>query len=233
MKFVQKGGLPHGYRTWCRNVHGTNKEDYRELPGGIKSLLLAALSREQGGICAYTMKRIDKDTAHIEHVKPETLCRADEIGSDLDYSNMVSCFPRIGMGRECRFGAQKKSDWWIPELFVSPLHPACEQRFRFRRNGEIHAVGNNAAAVNTISVLGLNHPSLMEDRRRVIGEIIYGQSGNDPLSKAKALRLREQICVRSDGRFIEFCIALRDALDEYLKFTEKIARKKMFSRRRN
>ena len=25
MKFVQKGGPPHRYRTWCREVRGTNR----------------------------------------------------------------------------------------------------------------------------------------------------------------------------------------------------------------
>jgi uncharacterized protein (TIGR02646 family) len=233
MKFVQKGGPPHRYRTWCRGVHGKNEEDYREMPGDMKSLLLAELTKEQGEICAYTMKRIDMDTSHIEHIKPESLCRIDSKGSDLDFSNMLACFPRDGMRRVCRYGAQKKDDWWNPTLFVSPLNPACERMFRFTIDGAVSAVRSNAAALNTIRVLSLDHPTLAEDRRRAIDEFIYGQGGSAPLSRAKASRLRKEVCTRSDGRFIEFCIALRDALDEYVKYIERLARKRAFAKRRN
>lgn len=232
MKFVRKGGPPYEYRSWCREVEGTNKEDYREMRRDIKSAVLATLLQEQGDICAYTMKRIDKDTSHIEHVKPESSCRADARGSDLDFANMVACFPRNGMRRVHRYGAQKKDSWWDVVLFVSPLDPACERRFRFNLAGEISATSANAAARNTIRVLGLDHPALTEERRRAIDEWINGQGGSDPLSKAKASRLREKVCNRSDGRFIEFCVALRDAIDEHINFVEKLARKKQFKKRR-
>jgi uncharacterized protein (TIGR02646 family) len=232
MKFVRKGGPPHEYRNWCREVEGTNKEDYREMRRDIKSAVLATLMQEQGDICAYTMKRIDRDTSHIEHVKPESSCRADARGSDLYFANMVACFPRDGMRRAHRYGAQKKDNWWDAVLFVSPLDPACERRFRFNLAGEISATSTNAAARNTIRVLALDHPALTEERRRAIDEWIYGQGGSDPLPKAKAARLRGKVCNRSDGRFIEFCVALRDAIDEHITFVEKLARKKQFNKKR-
>jgi uncharacterized protein (TIGR02646 family) len=232
MKFVQKGGPPHEYRNWCRQVEGTNKEDYREMQSDIKSVVLAALIQEQGDICAYTMKRIDRETSHIEHVKPESLCRSDRKGSDLSFANMLACFPRDGMRRVHRYGAQKKDDWWDTALFVSPLDPACEKRFRFNLAGEISATSVNAAARKTIRVLALDHPALTEERRRAIDEWLYGQGGSEPLSKAKASRLREKVCNRSAGRFIEFCVALRDALDGYIKYVEKLARKKQFVTKR-
>jgi len=207
MKYVQKRGAPQAYRAWCRKVQGTWEEHYGELRGDLKSLVLVGLIKEQGDICAYTMKRIDIFSSHIEHIKPETLCRAEEAGSDLEYSNMVACFPRTGMAHRCRYGAQKKADWWFPALFVSPLNPSCEKRFRFGRDGAISAVRNTAAAINTIRVLGLDNASLTEDRRRAIDELIYGPGGNYPLSRAEALRLQGQVCDRSAGGFVEFCIA--------------------------
>jgi len=231
MKFVQKGGPPHKYRAWCRAVVGTAQEDYRDLPGDVKSQLLPALAKEQGDICAYTMKRIDKDSSHIEHIKPEGFCRAEKAGSDLDFSNMVACFPRAGMPRVCRYGAQKKDSWWDPTLFVSPLNPACEKRFRFSLDGQMLAVDDNEAASNTIGILALNHPSLAEDRRRAIQELIYGENGSAPLSRTKASRLRDEVCVRSKGMFVEFCVALRDALDAHIKYIEKLARKRSYARR--
>ena len=109
MKHIQKAGAPRGYSQWCANVAGTNKADYRELPATEKQALLAALIIEQGALCAYTMRRIGADSAHVEHIKPESRCRADQPESDLDYGNMVACFPRDGMKRACRYGARKSS----------------------------------------------------------------------------------------------------------------------------
>jgi len=231
MKYINKGGPPHGYRLWCRTVSGTNKESYTEIPGAIKALVLAALAKEQGDICAYTMRRIGTTTSHIEHIKPESLCRTDQRGSDLDFSNMVACFPRDGMPRDCRYGAQKKGNWWDAKVFVSPLKSSCEKKFRFAMSGAISAVGGNEAAIKTIAVLGLDNGSLTEDRRRAIEELIYG-NGSDPLSKAKAARLRSAICLKSGGRYIEFCVALRDALDDYLKYVDRLAKQRKFSRAR-
>jgi uncharacterized protein (TIGR02646 family) len=232
MKFVNKGGPPYAYREWCRAVDGTNDDNYGQMRGSIKTVVLAALAKEQGEICGYTMRRIDMNTSHIEHVKPESVCRLENQGSDLDFSNMLACFPRDGMRRRCRYGAQKKDNWWNPALFVSPLNPACERRFRFNLQGEISAVGTNQAATNTIEVLGLDNTTLTEDRRRAIDEFIYGDSGSDPLSKAKAFRLRTEVCSKSGTRYTEFCVALRDALDEYIKYVDRLARKKRFAKSR-
>jgi uncharacterized protein (TIGR02646 family) len=231
MKYVKKGGSPQKYSAWCRSVAGTNKERYDEVPGDIKKIVLAALANHQGEICAYTMRRIAAKTSHVEHVKPESVCRLEQRGSDLDFTNMVACFPRDGMPSSCRYGAQKKDNWWNPALFVSPLSAACEKRFLFARDGAISAVANSKAAINTIEVLGLDNESLTEDRRRAIEVFLYGD-GSDPLSKAKASRLRSEVCSKSDGRYMEFCVALRDALDDYLKYIDKLARQRKFARAR-
>jgi uncharacterized protein (TIGR02646 family) len=184
MKHIQKEGCPRAYSQWCAAVAGTNKADYREIPTTEKQALLAALIKEQGALCAYTMRRIGTNSAHIEHIKPESRCRADRPGSDLDYGNMVACFPRDGMRTAYRYGAQKKDNWWENDgaAFVSPLHQACERRFRFNLDGKIMAVASHSAAMTTIRILGLDHESLTEDRKRVIEEFIYGSQGNNPLS---------------------------------------------------
>src|SRR5437879_5908380 len=106
MKYIQKHGQPHAYTSWRNQVKGTAKNNYTELPTALKQSLLAALLAEQGFICAYTMKRVALNTSHIEHIKPETICRAELAGSDLDYENLVACFPRADMGRRYRYGAQ-------------------------------------------------------------------------------------------------------------------------------
>ena len=234
MKYIQKAGCPHGYSQWCTAVAGTNKADYRELPATEKHVLLAALITEQGALCAYTMRRIGADSAHVEHIKPESRCRADQPQSDLDYGNMVACFPRDGMKRAYHYGAQKKDNWWENDgaEFVSPLHPTCEHRFRFDLGGKIAAVGNHPAALATIRVLALDHASLTEDRKRVIEEFIYGPQGDNPLSPANAQRALQTICDRhSQGLFYEFCIAIRHALEAHLKAIRRLAQRRRATRR--
>lgn len=233
MKCIRKAGCPHSYAQWCKSVAGTDKSSWREVPSAVKGPLLDALISEQGYLCAYTMRRIGRGASHIEHVKPQSRCRADSPGSDLNYQNIVACFPAEGMRQQYRYGAQKKGNWWDHDgtEFISPLQSQCEQRFRFNLEGEVVAVHNHAAAAMTIKVLALNHKSLIDDRKRAITELIYGPDGREPLSKASALRMRETICDLQHGQFYEFCIAIKDAHTEYLDFIRKLAKRRTAARR--
>ena len=193
-----------------------------------------AMIADQGGLCAYTMRRIDQSSSHVEHIRPQSRCRRDQRGSDLDYGNLVACFPRHDVKGQPRYGARLKDDWWVDEgaEFVSPLYPTCEQVFRFRRDGEIEAVGNRTGARATIAVLGLDHRSLTEDRKRLIDEFIYGPRGDDPMSSAAAERARNSICSRSvSGLFYEFCVAIRGALDEHIAALAKLSQHRRYARR--
>jgi uncharacterized protein (TIGR02646 family) len=234
MKYIWKTRCPHTYSQWCSVVAGTSKSDWREVPSATKGQLLAALIAEQGKLCAYTMRRINKESSHVEHIKPQSICRADLHGSDLDYTNLVACFPREGMTGAYCYGAQSKGSWWDDDgaEFVSPLQSSCERFFRFDLDGEIAAVKNRGSANTTIKVLRLNQQSLVEDRKRVIEEFLYGPSGDDPMSPAKAQRTQVIICDRDGhGRFVEFCVALRDAVEAHLTVLAKLSQRRKAMRR--
>lgn len=234
MKHIRKRGAPHKYITWRKKVRGTNDEDYRRLSSPLKATLHKALIEEQGGLCAYTMKRVCMTDSHIEHIKPESICRAKQPGSDLDYQNLVACYPKEGMGRRYRYGAQHKGNWWANNgvLFVSPLEPACEKRFRFDLAGEIHAVKNCISAITTIDVLKLDHKSLTEERKRAIEVYIYGENGDDPLSKTKVQMSRRHILnLAKDGYYHVFCVAILHALDDHERNLNVMARRKRYSTR--
>jgi uncharacterized protein (TIGR02646 family) len=235
MKFIRKRGAPHSYAAWCIRVAGTAKADYRELPKHERTSLLSCLLTEQGWICAYTMKRVDVNNSHVEHIKPESCCREDAPGSDLNYDNVVACFPRDGMPCKYRYGAHAKDNWWKDNGrdFVSPLHPNCERRFQFDLAGNIKAVNNYPAATITINILGLNHGTLVEERRRVIEEFVYGETNDSPLSGAQATRARRSICNRDgNGRFYEFCVAIRDALGQHIRNLELLTRQRKFAQKK-
>ena len=157
-----------------------------------------------------------------------------EIG--FGFQKSVACFPRGDMEKRYRYGAQLKGDWWQNDgaSFISPLHPSCETRFLFNLDGEIKPVENDDAAVNTISVLGLDNRSLTDDRRRVVQEFIYGPNGDDPLSHAQATNAGLRICDRRRrGEFYEFCVAIRHALGQYLKLLQQRAQRHKALRSRN
>jgi uncharacterized protein (TIGR02646 family) len=238
MKNIQKNGCPPNYVQWCKKVAGTDGEHFQEIPKSEKQELMDTLLAEQGFLCGYTMKRIDEDTAHIEHIKPESLCRSEKKGSDLNYRNLIACYPkkdRKDKNGKYRYGARKKEDWWDNDgkEFVSPLDPECESLFHFDLKGNITA--SNVAAATTIKVLALDNMSLTEDRKRVIEEFIYGPNKKDPISPADANRTLSHICNQQNGQgcYNEFCVAIRDALKQYVNFLEIIGRQKRSSRRKS
>lgn len=180
------------------------------------------------------MKRIDMETCHVEHIKPETVCRDEKAGSDLDYQNMVACFPKEDLKHPYRYGAKEKEKWWEDggKQFISPLTKRCETLLGFDLAGKVFAVNNNPDAVKTIGVIKLDHATLTDERRRSITEFIFGSEGISPLSKAKALAAVEDVVKRNkNGSFIEFCIAIRSALLLHIRQLEKIADKKKYAAR--
>jgi len=236
MKYIQKNGCPEKYTLWCKSVVDTDEEDYNELKGVNKQILFDALIKEQGFICGYTMKKINRDTAHIEHIKPQSLCRREKPGSDLDYTNLIACYPLKDNKAKYRYGATKKGDWWEKggKEFVSPLEYACESYFHFDLEGKIIASTSNIAAINTIKVLALNHGSLTEERKRVIEEFIHGPYKKDPLSPSQTTRAISNICNQNgEGHYHEFCIVIRDALKQHLSGLEKNRRQNKYSQRKN
>ena len=234
MKYITKKGAPHDYRNWCNANKGSENEDYRCLQNPEKASLHKTLVSEQGGLCAYTMRRITTNSSHIEHIKPESLCREDDKkiggrGSDLDYKNMVACSPKEGMINPYRYGAHEKGDWWEDEGrdFVSPLDGRCEKRFSFNSKGEIEAVGGDKQAKTTIDVLKLNHPSLTEDRERAIREFIYGQDGDGQPSITKATQEITTVCDKNKAdEYREFCVAIKHGLAEYIEDLKKATKKR-------
>src|ERR1700720_1403943 len=235
MKYIEKAASPRIYSRWCRANAGTDKANWGEVPPAEKQAVLTALLEEQGRLCAYTMRRIETSSAHVEHIKPQHQCRSERAGAALDYTNLVACYPRDGMKAPFRFGAQHKADWWEEggADLVSPLRRECEKRFHFGLDGRVAAVAGGRAAETTIRVLALNHGTLIEDRKHVITELVYGPGGVKPLSRAQASRVRKEICGRGDdGSFQAYCVAIRGALEDYQAALEKLPRRRRAARRR-
>lgn len=227
MKHILKTTAPDDYLTWCQTqqILGVNYS-FKSLPNPEKKILHNALLSEQGFICGYTMKRINTDLSHIEHIKPQHICTQEGPGIDLHYLNLIVCYPKKGMKSDCRYGAQAKDEWWDNNghEFLPPLNDSCELRVVFNLKGEISPTRIQTESTNkTISVLKLNDPILIEDRKNAIHEFIYGNNGNELLSPEDADNAISIVYKpTADGLLNEFCIALHDALYEYIDIIKKI-----------
>lgn len=230
MKRIIKQGVPKELIDFkVKNKDAKQNLDYRNLGSEERSPIKKALLNEQGYLCAYTMKRVSSESCHIEHIKPESLCREHlrqgiETPSDLDYSNMVACFPKDGMSAQTRYGAQYKNDWWDDNgsEFISPLAANCESHFSFNMKGEI--AGNSNAAKKTIDVLKLDHEVLVADRKRAIESFIFDKN-QKPMSKAKAQTAIHEIIQLHSGKYPEYCVTIKFALQEHIARIDKLAQK--------
>lgn len=219
MKKITKTHQPASLRDWCKD----NKDidhNYRALLGSQahKDLKQQLLS-EQGALCAYTGRRIDDSNSHVEHLKPQNCCNDWE---DVDYKNVVACFPADGGDTSHGYGAPVKAGWWNEIEFVSPLSENCERRFKFAWSGRISAEPeNHASALKTIEVLKLDSPNLVKLRKARIMSF-FGFSSN-PRNKVKALSIKQaQIALdkieEKDpyGQYMEYSFVLKQLLPGFI-----------------
>ncbi|OWP86715.1 hypothetical protein BWK60_07400 [Flavobacterium covae] len=239
MKRIIKGNEPASFIKFKQDnaKAGVTIRYNDDLHESERKPIKEALLNEQGFICAYTLKRIDLDSCHIEHLKPEELCRKQmkegiETVSDLDYSNMVACFPikgPKGIPKEKYFGAIKKDDIWVNDGrdYVLPLQVNCEDHFQYNKSGGV--VGLTVNGQNTITLLALDHSTLIEERKNAI-EAFIGKT--NPIKKAKTIQAIAEIDKLSNGKYVEFCIPLKHALKEHLVFLEKLEQKLKYARKK-
>ena len=140
---------------------------WNRLPTTHKELIRSELKSEQGYLCCYCERKLENGDYHIEHIKPKGLSKY-EIYS-IEYDNLIcSCQLELENGdpRHCGNG---KGSWYEEPLFVSPLDPNCETRFRYTFDGHIQAsTDNDNRAQTTIQRLNLNIDKLIALRKAAI-----------------------------------------------------------------
>ena len=223
MKRVIKGNEPPALTAWKAENHDSPQNlVYGNLPGKVLDNIKEQMLKEHGYLCGYTMRRLNAVTeCHLEHIEPQNASPRD-----LDYANMLACFPSDGGDTKHGYGAPIKGGNAVNiDNFVSPIHPQVEQRFRYTRNGGIAAnMPQDEAAANTIELLKLDDEKLAELRKAAIEEAGITRASNNPLSAAMARRLaRECLQKGKDFRLPAFCLALSQVAEEYASREEKQA----------
>jgi uncharacterized protein (TIGR02646 family) len=164
MKYIIKQPEPQEFTQWKNQANDDWQPSYDDLSGSVKSAVKQALMQEQGYLCCYCEASLTEDS-HIEHLRPQS----DPAADPLDFSNMLcSCQNNLKKGEPLHCG-NLKGDWYVEALFVSPLDPTCEDRFKFTGDGQIDPVlQNDKAAMTAIEKLGLNIPKIRDLRRNAI-----------------------------------------------------------------
>jgi uncharacterized protein (TIGR02646 family) len=187
MRTIKKRTTPFELENWRRERRETNDRvlypfDYESMRRDkvVIAKVEDGLYGEQGGICAYTGRKIERcgnwglAGFHIEHLNPQRHC---EVGEDCDYPNLVACWPEPNQKQATEYGAVKKDNWPSPaetSQYVSPLYAGCSERFEFISKEDPVEVGGDsnfsnwvepsnqgdAAAEKTIKRLNLNHHEL-------------------------------------------------------------------------
>jgi len=194
----------------------------------VTARLLDSLLAEQGGLCAYTGRRIDHGSAHVEHLIPQAHCAR---GEDVAYHNMVACWPQPN-GPHGEFGAHVKGSWPNRQqtaLFVSPLSNGCEARFAFNQRGEVKAATpGDRAAKETIKRLSLDHKLLTALRAREIESVLGAQRNlRLKLARVRLRQIQEAEAALNTGSSVvldPYCFALKQALARFIKAAERIRR---------
>ena len=233
MRSIHKHAEPRALNQW--------KADNRDSPqnlvyqgGGFPAEeIRQSLLTEQGHLCAYTMRRLKtarqcaaegKSTTaacHIEHLLPQS---RQVPGEDIDYQNMVACFPPSQSSAACPYGAHKKADF-DPTTggFVSPLSNGAASHFAFGTDGAIRGVTPDGEA--TIKILGLDHKILTHDRAAAIRGWLYPRgTTKKPVSAQQAQRLIQELQTPDQEHCLQpFCEAAIQALQKHALREEKRA----------
>lgn len=229
MRWIQKNNEPTQLQEWRSRYGSDINFDYQLMrqDHNVTNVVKESLLQEQGWLCAYTGRRIESNSCHIEHVKAQAHC---ERGEDVQYTNLVACYPAPNTV-EAPYGAHQKKDWPSPSersFFVSPLDQGCEARFTFSLKGNINPTNStDTATEQTIKRLKLCHRDLVALRKSAIQELL-GQSNNLPIDKAR--RRLNGLERQTSGRLEPFCFVLVQVLRKHISRLEGIRNNRRGSR---
>jgi hypothetical protein len=157
-------------------------------------------------------------SCHIEHLLPQS---RKVPGEDVDYKNMLACYPPSQSAVACEFGAHAKADFDpITGGFVSPLSPNAQAHFKFVERGR--AEGITADGASTIRVLNLNHQTLVNDRAAVIKGALKPRGKK--LTAQAARRLAQQVLQpHAQLRLSAYCVAIAQTALQHAEREERRA----------
>lgn len=194
MKLIVKGREPKEWKEF-RNTAGTDYESKQELR--------KSLYKEQGGLCAYCMKRLSNEFDRnvltrnkIDHIKPRESCTRDE---RMDYNNMVLCCSGTTFGiTHCDTHKGSLSHT------LSPLNPQFIDSLSYTSRGIIKS-SDEIWDRELNAVLNLNHKQLAENRKDTILTIVKWLSSKSPTKAQIEKSIKSYQSRDANGLYQEYC----------------------------
>lgn len=163
---IKKGPAPRALLDAVQRVRRTPDTtlSWKQIDSSERADIRDALLREQGGLCAYCMRKITSDDAHIEHIRPQSAGAGHDDPDSVDYANLLAVcngFEGSSAGLTCDKARGNRF------LTVNPLKPATLESIRYRRDGTIYS---NDQAINQdlTDTLNLNQRLLLRNRREAL-----------------------------------------------------------------
>lgn len=172
-----------------------------------KTELRKSLYNEQGGLCAYCMRKINIENrltqTRIEHIKPRTISIEEGcVEETLQYNNMVLCCDGDIAGDGIYHCDRSKEDKRISfNLFNNIVFDTISYS---TKNGQIKS-SNDVYDKEFNDILNLNHPRLMTNRLAVIKALITELGKKQWKKKDLKDKLECYTNKTSDGTFREYC----------------------------
>ncbi len=172
-----------------------------------KTELRKSLYNEQGGLCAYCMRKINIENrltqTRIEHIKPRTISIEEGcVEETLQYNNMVLCCDGDIAGDGIYHCDRSKEDKRISfNLFNNIVFDTISYS---TKNGQIKS-SNDVYDKEFNDILNLNHPRLMANRLAVIKALITELGKKQWKKKDLKDKLECYTNKTSDGTFREYC----------------------------
>lgn len=233
MRHIVKRGPPRGLTDWIKDNSDVPENLVYNKAQFPLSEVRESLMAEQFHLCAYTIRKlplkedcVDRDTGyscHIEHWLPQN---RKVKGEDIDYTNMLACFPSSKSKFKCDYGAHRK-DFYDPgaqdeKPLISPLQARVTKSFKYRLNGTVE--GTTVEARTTIDILNLNAKSLVNDRRAVIEGWLEPRGKR--VSPSHARRVIQELSMPDAHNCLEeFCKAIMDVAEQIASTDEKRAQR--------
>lgn len=242
MRYIQKNEQPQALINWKaqRNAAG-QPLDFQQLGRvqvdgndvDVKKAIKEQRLKDQGYLCAYTMMRINLDSSHVEHLKPQTLSRINDrvkhfIEETVDYGNMVLCYPKREDKGGVGFGAPHRGD---AKLAVTPREERCETRIKYKLDGTVSSEDSDVSKMID-EVLNLNHATLVDRRKDSYKRKGLGLRSEKPISEKEAIRLAEAaLQIDSNDKLMPFCVGISHAAQEHVKLIQKRRHKRAMARK--
>lgn len=150
-------------------------QHYRRQPGAeydghnfteVKRKIKEQLLTEQGHLCAYCMRRIEEDAMKVEHWHSQNHYPEKQ----LDYRNLLgACLGNEGQALSAQTCDTRKGDRDLKFNPANQNHDV-DSQVRYLANGKIESP-DEVFDKELNSVLNLNHPRLVADRKSVVDAV--------------------------------------------------------------